>query len=257
MTYRVDLNSDLGESFGAYRIGQDQEIIPLITSANVACGYHAGDPLVMEKTCQLVTKAGIAMGAHPGFPDLIGFGRRNLQVSPNEAAAYITYQLGALEAFTRHHGIKLQHVKPHGALYNMATKDKDLAAAIAESVARFDDKLLLLCPGASEMALAGQAAGLRIAKEVFADRAYEKDGSLVARTKEGAMITDETLAINRLIQMITKGTVTSIDGKDIPIQADSICVHGDGPKALAFVQKIRTSFTDLDIQLAPLTEIVS
>ncbi|MFC3927523.1 LamB/YcsF family protein [Streptococcus caprae] len=257
MAYLVDLNSDLGESFGAYRIGQDQDIIPLITSANVACGYHAGDPLVMEKTCQMVKESGIAMGAHPGFPDLIGFGRRNLQVSPSEAAAYITYQLGALEAFTRHHGITLQHVKPHGALYNMAAKDKALATAIAQAVARYDDKLILLCPGASEMALAGQAAGLKIAKEVFADRAYENDGSLVTRSKEGAMITDENLAIDRLIQMITKGTVQSIDGKDIPIQADSICVHGDGAKALAFVQNIRTSFSQQGIELAPLSKIIS
>lgn len=256
MTYYVDLNSDLGESFGAYQMGRDSELIPLITSANVACGYHAGDPLVMEKTTQLIKEAGIAMGAHPGFPDLIGFGRRNLQVSPKEAAAYVTYQLGALEAFTRHHGLRLQHVKPHGALYNMAVQDQDLATAIAEAVARYDQELILLCPGASELALAGQSAGLKIAREVFADRAYEKDGSLVARHKEGAMITDEQLALDRLIQMITKGSVQAIDGTTIPIQADSVCVHGDSPQALALVQSIRRRFQAEAIQLRPLNQLI-
>lgn len=256
MTYYVDLNSDLGESFGAYQMGRDSELIPLITSANVACGYHAGDPLVMEKTTQLIKGAGIAMGAHPGFPDLIGFGRRNLQVSPKEAAAYVTYQLGALEAFTRHHGLRLQHVKPHGALYNMAVQDQHLATAIAEAVARYDQELILLCPGASELALAGQSAGLKIAREVFADRAYEKDGSLVARHKEGAMITDEQLALDRLIQMITKGSVQAIDGTTIPIQADSVCVHGDSPQALALVQSIRRRFQAEAIQLRPLNQLI-
>lgn len=256
MTYYVDLNSDLGESFGAYQMGRDSELIPLITSANVACGYHAGDPLVMEKTTQLIKEAGIAMGAHPGFPDLIGFGRRNLQVSPKEAAAYLTYQLGALEAFTRHHGLRLQHVKPHGALYNMAVQNQHLATAIAEAVARYDQELILLCPGASELALAGQSAGLKIAREVFADRAYEKDGSLVARHKEGAMITDEQLALDRLIQMITRGSVQAIDGTTIPIQADSVCVHGDSPKALALVRSIRRRFQAEAIQLRPLNQLI-
>lgn len=256
MTYYVDLNSDLGESFGAYQMGRDSELIPLITSANVACGYHAGDPLVMEKTTQLIKEADIALGAHPGFPDLIGFGRRNLQVSPKEAVAYVTYQLGALEAFTRHHGLRLQHVKPHGALYNMAVQDQHLATAIAEAVARYDQELILLCPGASELALAGQSAGLKIAREVFADRAYEKDGSLVARHKEGAMITDEQLALDRLIQMITKGSVQAIDGTTIPIQADSVCVHGDSPQALALVQSIRRRFQAEAIQLRPLNQLI-
>lgn len=256
MTYYVDLNSDLGESFGAYQMGRDSELIPLITSANVACGYHAGDPLVMENTTQLIKEAGIALGAHPGFPDLIGFGRRNLQVSPKEAAAYVTYQLGALEAFTRHHGLRLQHVKPHGALYNMAVQYQDLATAIVEAVARYDQELILLCPGASELALAGQSAGLKIAREVFADRAYEKDGSLVARHKEGAMITDEQLALDRLIQMITKGSVQAIDGTTIPIQADSVCVHGDSPQALALVQSIRRRFQAEAIQLRPLNQLI-
>lgn len=254
MTHYVDLNSDLGESFGAYQMDQDQELIPLITSANVACGYHAGDPLVMEETARLVKEAGIAIGAHPGFPDLMGFGRRNLLVSPQEAAAYVSYQLGALEAFTRHHGLKLQHVKPHGALYNMAVQDPNLARALAQAVARYDQELILLCPGASELAIAGQASGLKIAREVFADRAYERDGSLVARHKEGALITDDKLAIDRLIQIIRTGQVEAIDGTLIPIQADSICVHGDSPQALTLVKAIRHRFQKENIYLRPLSQ---
>lgn len=257
MTYQIDLNSDLGESFGAYRIGQDEQIIPLVSSANVACGFHAGDPLVMEKTITLAKSHGTALGAHPGFPDLMGFGRRNLQVTPAEASAYITYQIGALGAFIAAHKTQLQHVKPHGALYNMACQDAQLAKAITEAIARYDETLILLCPGASELALAAKASGLRVAKEVFADRAYEKDGSLVARSKEGAMITDEALAINRLVQIVIEKTVTSIDGVVIPIEADSICVHGDGPKALEFVRTIRDTFQKKGIDIAPLSELIS
>ncbi|MGT2667051.1 LamB/YcsF family protein [Streptococcus rifensis] len=257
MTYKVDLNSDLGESFGAYKIGQDDQIIPLVSSANVACGFHAGDPLVMDTTIALAKGHGTDIGAHPGFPDLMGFGRRNLQTTARETSAYITYQIGALGAFVTAHNAKLQHVKPHGALYNMACQDTPLAKAIAEAVARYDDRLILLCPGASELALAAKSTGLRVAKEVFADRAYEKDGSLVARSKEGAMITDEALAIDRLVQMITQKTVTTIDGAIIPIEVDSICVHGDGPKALDFVRTIRQTFDRKGIQIAPLSEIIA
>ena len=256
MTYKVDLNSDLGESFGAYHMGQDSEIIPLISSANIACGFHAGDPLVMLRTTQLVQENKIAMGAHPGFSDLMGFGRRNLQISTKEAAADTTYQIGALDAFAKASNMQLQHVKPHGALYNMACKDSKLARAIAQAVASYDDRLILLCPGASELALAAKASGLRVAKEVFADRAYENDGSLVSRNKEGAMITDEHLAIERLIQMIKDKTVVSIDGKTIPIEADSVCVHGDGPKALQFVKEIRQAFQQEGIAISPLADVV-
>lgn len=254
--YRVDLNSDLGESFGRYTIGSDDKIIPLITSANVACGYHASDPVVMDKTLAMAREAGIRVGAHPGYPDLMGFGRRNLNVSPEEARAYTLYQLGALDAFCRAHQLKMQHVKPHGAFYNMAAKDYELSKAICQAVKEFDDRLIVLALSGGELARAAKDMGLRTALEVFADRAYEEDGSLVNRRKEGAMVTDENIAIARVVRMIKEKKVTAITGKDIPIQADSVCVHGDGAKALAFVEKIRRTLTEEGIEICSLDEIV-
>lgn len=254
--YRVDLNSDLGESYGRYTLGMDEKIIPLITSANVACGYHASDPVVMDRTLSLACEAGIQVGAHPGFPDLMGFGRRNMTVSPEEARAYTLYQLGALDGFCRAWGIKMQHVKPHGALYNMAAKDYVLAEAICRAIRDFDDQLIVLALSGGELAHAAMDLGLRTALEVFADRAYEEDGTLVNRKKEGAMITDEEEAIARVIRMIKEGTVTAITGKEIPIRADSVCVHGDGAKALAFVERIRAALEAEGIQICPLGEIV-
>lgn len=254
--YRVDLNSDLGESFGRYTLGMDDKIIPLITSANVACGYHASDPVVMGKTIALAKEAGIRVGAHPGFPDLMGFGRRNMAVSPQEAKAYTTYQLGALDAFCRSYGVKMQHVKPHGAFYNMAAKDYELSKAICEAIAEFDKNLIVLALSGGELAHAAKDMGLRTALEVFADRAYEEDGSLVNRRKEGAMITDEEEAIARVVRMIKEKKVTAITGKEIPIQADSVCVHGDGAKALAFVERIRETLTREGIRICSLDEMV-
>lgn len=254
--YRVDLNSDLGESFGRYTLGMDDKIIPLITSANVACGYHASDPVVMGKTIAMAKQAGIRVGAHPGFPDLMGFGRRNMAVTPEEAKAYTAYQLGALDAFCRAHEMKMQHVKPHGALYNMAAKDYALSRAICEAIAEFDSNLIVLALSGGELAHAAADMGLRTALEVFADRAYEEDGNLVNRRKEGAMITDEEEAIARVVRMIKEKKVTAITGKDIPIQADSVCVHGDGAKALAFVERIRETLTGEGIEIRSLDEIV-
>ena len=254
--FRVDLNSDLGESFGRYTIGMDDKIIPLITSANVACGYHASDPVVMNKTLAMAKKAGIRVGAHPGFPDLMGFGRRNLSVSPEEAKAYTLYQLGALDAFCRTNGLKMQHVKPHGAMYNMAAKDYELSKAICEAIKEFDPELIVLALSGGELARAAKDMGLRTALVFFADRAYEEDGTLVNRRKDGAMITDEELAISRVVRMIKEKKVTAITGKDIPIQADSVCVHGDGEKALAFVEKIRTALKAEGIEICSLDEIV-
>lgn len=254
--YRVDLNSDLGESFGRYIIGMDDKVIPLITSANVACGYHASDPVVMDKTIKLAKEAGIRVGAHPGFPDLMGFGRRNMSVTPAEAKAYTTYQLGALGAFCKAHGVKMQHVKPHGAMYNMAAKDYALAKAICEAIKEYDDSLIVMALSGGEMIRAAKELGLRTALEVFADRAYEEDGSLVDRRKDGAMITDENLAIERVVRMIKEQRVTAITGRDIPMKADSVCVHGDGEKALAFVKKIRERLTEEGIAICPLDEIV-
>lgn len=254
--FRVDLNSDLGESFGRYTLGMDDKIIPLITSANVACGYHASDPVVMEKTIALAKEAGIRVGAHPGFPDLMGFGRRNMNVSPAEAKAYTLYQLGALDGFCRAAGVKLQHVKPHGAFYNVAAKDYKLSVAICEAIKNFDKDLIVLALSGGELAKAAKDMGLRTALEVFADRGYEEDGTLVDRRKEGAMITDEQEAIDRVIRMVKEKKVTAVTGRDISIQADSVCVHGDGVKALAFVEKIRAALQKEEIQICSLDEIV-
>lgn len=254
--YRVDLNSDLGESFGRYTLGMDDKVIPLISSANVACGFHASDPCVMDKTIEMAKAAGIRVGAHPGFPDLMGFGRRNLVISPEEAKAYTLYQLGALDAFVRSKGMKLQHVKPHGAFYNMAAKDYALSKAICEAVAEYDDSLIILGLSGSETVKAAKDLGLRVAQEVFADRAYEEDGTLVNRKKEGSMITDEEIAISRVVRMIKEKKVTSITGKDIDITADSICVHGDGLKALAFVQRIRETLTADGIEICSIEEVI-
>lgn len=254
--YRVDLNSDLGESFGRYTLGMDEKVIPLITSANVACGYHASDPVVMEKTISMAKEAGIRVGAHPGFPDLMGFGRRNMNVTPAEAKAYTLYQLGALQAFCKAKGVTMQHVKPHGAFYNMAAKDEALSRAICEAVASFDEKLIVLALSGGELERVAKEMGLRTALEVFADRGYEEDGSLVDRRKEGALITDEEQAISRVIRMVKEKKVTAVTGKDIPIQADSVCVHGDGEKALAFVERIRKALTQEGISICSLDEIV-
>lgn len=250
--YKIDLNCDLGESYGAYRLGMDEEIIPLISSANVACGFHAGDFNTMAKTAKLCGENGISMGAHPGFPDLQGFGRRNMNLSPAEVCNLITYQVGALAAFCRSAGVPLRHVKPHGALYNMAAKNADLAKAICQGIYDFDPSLILLGLSGSEMLRKAAEIGLPYAAEVFADRAYEDDGTLVARSKPGAMITDEDEAVARVIRMILEHKVTSISGKEIEICPDSVCVHGDSPKALLFVRKIRTALEADGIAIQPL-----
>jgi UPF0271 protein len=254
--FRVDLNSDLGESFGRYTIGMDEKVIPLITSANVACGFHASDPVVMDATIRMAKEAGIGVGAHPGFPDLMGFGRRNMVLTPDEARNYTLYQLGALDAFCKAHGVRMQHVKPHGAFYNMAAKDYKLSKAICEAVASFDDRLIVMALCGGELLHAAQDMGLRAASEVFADRGYEEDGTLVDRRKEGAMITDENEAIARVVRMVKEGKVTAVTGKDIDIRADSVCVHGDGAKALAFVEKIRAALTAEGVTLCALDQIV-
>ncbi len=246
---KIDLNCDLGESFGNYKIGMDEEVIKFISSANIACGFHASDPLVMEKTVALAKENGVKVGAHPGFPDLVGFGRRNINVSPAELKAMVMYQVGALAAFCKAKGVKMNHVKPHGAMYNMAAKDIKLALAIAEGIAQVDDSLILLGLSGSQLLKAAQEVGLKSAAEVFADRAYEEDGSLVARTKPGAVIADENEVIERVIKMIKLGKVQTITGKEIEIKPDSICVHGDNPKALNFVKLIRQRLTQENIKI--------
>ena len=239
---KIDLNCDLGESFGNYKIGMDEEVIKFISSANIACGFHASDPLVMEKTVALAKENGVKVGAHPGFPDLAGFGRRNMNVSPKELKAMVVYQIGALNAFCKVSGIKMNHVKPHGAMYNMAAKDERLAFAIAEAVAHVDDSLVLVGLSGSELLKAAKIVGVKCASEVFADRAYEDDGSLVPRTQIGAVISNEEEASDRAVQMIKFGKVKSITGKEIPITADTICIHGDTPQTLHLARIMRAKF---------------
>lgn len=250
--FYVDLNSDLGESFGNYTIGMDEEILKYVTSANVACGWHAGDAMVMEKTVALAGEFGTAVGAHPGFPDLMGFGRRNMAVTPAEAKAYVKYQLGALMAFTKSHGMAIQHVKPHGALYNMAAVDEGLARAMCEAVYEVDPEIIFMGLAGSKMITAAEAVGLRAASEVFADRAYNDDGTLVSRKLPGAVIKDKDLAIQRVVRMVKEGKVTSINGNDIAIKADSVCVHGDNPKALEFVRNIRETLAAEGVEVRSL-----
>lgn len=237
----VDLNCDLGESFGAYTMGLDEEVIPHVTSINAACGYHAGDPLHMEKTMALAARYGVAVGAHPGFPDLMGFGRRPMTVTPDEAGAYVKYQMGALMAFARSHGLRLQHVKPHGALYNMAAQDAALARGIAEAVASVDKEVCLMGLAGSVMLEEAERAGLPVISEVFADRAYNDDGTLVSRRLPGAVIYDADTAAGRAVRMARENKVVSINGRTIDIRADSICVHGDNAKAIELVKKIRAA----------------
>jgi len=254
--FQIDLNCDLGESFGSYKIGLDEEVISYISSANIACGFHGSDPLIMAETVGLAKESNVCVGAHPGLPDLVGFGRRNMDISPKEAKAMVQYQIGALESFCKAKKIKMHHVKPHGALYNMAGKDLNLALAICEGIYEVNPDLILLALSGSKMIDAAKHVGLKVAREAFADRAYEDDGSLVSRSKEGSIILDENEVIKRVIRMIKENKVQTITGIDIPIKVDSICVHGDGIKALEFVRKISFSFREEKIKIVPLSKII-
>jgi len=225
----IDLNCDLGESFGRWSLGHDAEVMRSITSANVACGYHAGDPGIMRETVRLARANGVAIGAHPGFPDLVGFGRRNLAATPREVEDFVLYQIGALAAIAAAEGVKLQHVKAHGALYNMAIRDRALSDAIARAVASIDRSLILFGLPGSELLRAGQAAGLPVAAEGFADRSYEPDGSLTPRDREGAVIHDPAAVVRRAVRMARDEVVTATNGEDIPMYVRTICTHGDTP----------------------------
>jgi 5-oxoprolinase (ATP-hydrolysing) subunit A len=235
---RVDLNCDFGESFGIYRLGEEKEILQYVTSVNVACGFHAGDPIVMRKTVQMALEQKVAIGAHPGFPDLLGFGRRNIAVTPEEAYAYVVYQIGALAAFVKAEGGTMSHVKPHGALYNMAAKNAELAEAIAKAVYDVDPSLILYGLAGSELIRAGKKFGLRAANEVFADRTYQQDGSLTPRSDPRALIVDEQEAIQQVLAMVKEKRVRSLQGIDVPIEAETVCIHGDGKKAVLFAKRL-------------------
>lgn len=239
MTKHIDLNCDMGESFGSWKMGADEAIMPYITSTNIACGFHAGDPDIMQKTIECALHYGVAVGAHPGFPDLVGFGRRDMNVTPEEARNWVLYQIGALAAFARAQGATLSHVKAHGALYNRAAKDESLALAIASAVRDFDSSLVFIGLAGSELIRAGQRVGLQVANEVFADRTYQADGSLTSRQWPNAMVKDSHEAATRVVRMVYEGKIKTVEGSDLSVQADTVCIHGDTPGALEFARTIR------------------
>jgi UPF0271 protein len=247
----IDLNCDLGESFGRWSIGHDADVMRSITSANVACGFHAGDPGVMRDTVRLAREHGVAVGAHPGFPDLVGFGRRNMAASPREVEDFVLYQIGALAAVAAAEGVKLKHVKAHGALYNMAIRDRALSDAIARAVASFDKTLILFGLPKSELLRAGQAAGLPVAPEGFADRSYEPDGSLTPRDREGAVIHDPSAVVRRAVRMARDEVVTATNGEDIPMYVRTICTHGDTPGSHELTRLLRTGLEREGIKVRP------
>lgn len=250
----VDLNCDMGESFGSYKKGTDEKIMKYVTSANIACGFHAGDPGIMRKTVQLAIENDTGIGVHPGLQDLLGFGRRNIDISPEEAYELVVYQIGALQAFVTAEGGRLQHVKPHGALYNMAAKNADLAEAVARAVYQVNSDLILFGLAGSELVKAGGKAGLTTASEVFSDRTYQSDGTLTPRWNPNALITDQKAAVNQVIRMVKEKKVQSTEGQEIPIQAETICIHGDGAHALEFARYIRESLEQADIQVRKIKE---
>lgn len=250
---KIDLNSDVGESFGIYKLGLDEELIPMISSANIACGFHAGDPAVMKRTISIARENGVAVGAHPGLPDLIGFGRRTMDASLEEIQDYVLYQIGALQGFTTAQGVTMQHVKPHGALYNMAVQNPDIWDAVAQAIAAVDSHLILfVLAGANrkDLEAIGAQHGIRMAFEFFGDRAYNPDGSLVSRKEPGAVIHDHEAVAAKVLKMVKEGKVVCKDGSEIDMTADTICVHGDNPAALALVKNIRKSLQAAGVEIA-------
>ncbi|MBQ4867684.1 5-oxoprolinase subunit PxpA [Priestia megaterium] len=247
----VDLNCDLGESFGNYRLGNDKEILRYVTSVNIACGFHAGDPSVMRETVKLALSENVAIGAHPGLQDLAGFGRRYMKITPREAYDLMVYQMGALSAFIRAEGGTLHHVKPHGALYNMAAGDRDIAKAIAEAVYNVSEEAILYGLAGSESIKAGNEIGLRTSQEVFADRTYQKNGMLTPRNVENAVIQDEEAAISQVIKMVKEKKVFTVQNEEIPIQADTVCIHGDGAHAVEFAKAICDKLKEEQIIIQP------
>jgi 5-oxoprolinase (ATP-hydrolysing) subunit A len=239
---RIDINSDMGESFGAYTIGHDAGLMQSITSANIAAGFHAGDPSVLRKTIRMAKEHGVAVGAHPGYPDLVGFGRRAMAVSAQEAEDFCLYQIAAVAGVAQAEGVKLQHVKPHGELFNVAAKNRELAMAIARAVAAFDASLIFFALPGSELLKAGREINLRTVAEVFADRAYEPDGSLVSRRKPGAVIHDADAVVARAVRMVKERSVIAVDGTVVPLDVETICVHGDTPGSDQLAAKIRAGF---------------
>lgn len=251
----VDLNCDMGESFGAWRMGDDVAIIPWVTSANVACGFHGGDPRIMDRTVREAKAHGVGVGAHPAFPDLVGFGRRNLAISYDEAVTDVTYQIGALAAFCRRHGVPLQHVKPHGQLNNLALTDATLAEAIVDAIKAWDPALVLISYG-GELTRAARQAGLPVAVEAYADRAYHADGRLVSRQVPGAVLTDPDVVVERAVRMVVDQKIPTVDGPDLVVKADTLCIHGDTPGAAGLAQRLRGALERAGVRVQPLAAIM-
>lgn len=247
----IDLNADLGEGFGRYRLDSDAALLQLVSSANVACGFHAGDPLVMRETVAAAAAYGVVIGAHPSYPDRVGFGRRELGADPEEIEADVVYQLGALSATAAGHGVRVRYLKPHGALYNRAARDPLAARAIARGIRSVDPTLVLLGLDGSALLTEARSEGLEVAREAFVDRAYQADGHLVPRGQPGAVLDDVPLVVDRAVRMVTDRYVTAIDGTRRIVRPDSLCVHGDGPHAVAMVRALRERFETLGIGIAP------
>ena len=252
----INLNADLGESFGAYRMGDDAALMAIIGSANVACGFHGGDPSVMAETVRLAQAAGVSIGAHPSFPDLQGFGRRAMRLGPDELAAVVVYQIGALMGMARSQGARVSHVKPHGAMSNMACEDAAMATTIARAVRSVDPELILLAPALSQLALAGRAVGLRVADEVFADRAYTDEGHLVPRSQPGAVLADSAACLAHVLRMLAQGGIVSVSGRLLPTAFHSICVHGDNAHAVATAAALRDGLLAAGHRLCSLPDLL-
>jgi 5-oxoprolinase (ATP-hydrolysing) subunit A len=247
----IDLNADVGESLGSWPMGNDGHLIPLVSSVNIACGFHAGDPLTIERTVRLAIDAGVAIGAHPGYPDLVGFGRRDLDMAADELEAAVIYQVAAVAGLARAAGSELRHVKAHGALYNRAARDERTAESIARAVRRFSPELILVGLAGSQLVDAGRGAGLAVAAEAFPDRAYEPDGSLRSRRLPGAVLTDSAAVAARAVEMARDGTVTATDGSVIPLRADTLCLHGDTPGAAEHARAVRDALEAAGVAIAP------
>lgn len=247
---QVDLNADLGESFGVYALGEDEALLEVVTSANIACGFHAGDPSVMARTVALAASRGVGLGAHPGLPDLQGFGRRIIAISPAEVSEIVTYQIGALAAFARRAGTELQHVKPHGALYHMAERDPHVATAIARAARDWDTQMIVYGLSGGQLVQAGRELGLRIAEEVFADRTYQPDGTLTPRAQADALIDDPVAASSRMARLLMTGRIETVDGTELTLTADTICLHGDAPGTALRARHLRAALAEQGVVIS-------
>ncbi|MEU4610096.1 LamB/YcsF family protein [Streptomyces umbrinus] len=255
MTHRVDLVADLGEGFGAYTMGDDEALLDVLTSANIACGFHAGDPRIMDATVRHCVRRGVAVGAHPSFPDLVGFGRRAMEVTPDEVRTDVLYQVGALQAFAVSNGTGLRHVAPHGRLGNLVATRPDYAAAVADAVASLDPSLIVLAQD-GELADAARARGLRVGIVGIADRAYRDDGTLVPRSEPGAVIHEEKEIAERTIRMVTEGVIRSVGGRDIPVDCDTVLLHGDTPGAISLAHRVRQDLLAADVEITALADVL-